>query len=109
MLTACRLKVMKPMLIKTLDIKARDELRWIASSRLFIGNHNAETCDLFSDCYLQGVKRTSHLQAPIMLLSGHDGDIFCTKFAPSGQFLASAGFDRLICALLFDFFLLHCF
>ena len=34
-----------------------------------------------------------------MLLSGHDGDIYCTKFAPSGQFLASAGFDRLICTL----------
>ena len=47
---------------------------------------------------VQGVKRTSNLQAPIMLLSGHEGDIYCTKFAPSGQFLASAGFDRLICA-----------
>lgn len=43
-----------------------------------------------------GVKRLSKLQAPIMLLSGHDGDIFCTKFSPNGQFLASAGFDRLI-------------
>lgn len=43
-----------------------------------------------------GIRRTSHLQAPIMLLSGHEGDIYCTKFAPSGQFLASAGFDRLI-------------
>jgi Prp8 binding protein len=43
-----------------------------------------------------GIKRTSNLQAPIMLLSGHDGDIFCTKFAPSGRFLASAGFDRQI-------------
>ena len=39
-----------------------------------------------------------------MLLSGHEGDVFCTKFAPSGQFLASAGFDRLICTLQF-----HCF
>lgn len=61
------------------------------------------SCDDYvyvSDVFLQGVKRTSHLQAPIMLLSGHEGDIYCTKFAPSGQFLASAGFDRLICEYL---------
>lgn len=45
----------------------------------------------------KGVRRVSHLQAPIMLLTGHDGDIFCTKFSPNGQYLASAGFDRLVC------------
>lgn len=43
-----------------------------------------------------GQHRTSNLQAPIMLLSGHDGDIFCIKFSPNGQILASAGMDRLI-------------
>jgi len=40
--------------------------------------------------------RTSNLMAPIMLLTGHEGDIFCTKFSPDGQLVASAGFDRLI-------------
>ncbi|KAK6167431.1 hypothetical protein SNE40_021463 [Patella caerulea] len=43
-----------------------------------------------------GPPRTSSLDAPIMLLTGHEGDIFTAKFAPSGQMLASAGFDRLI-------------
>jgi len=42
------------------------------------------------------VTRSSGLQAPIMLLSGQEGDIFCGRFHPSGQTLASAGFDRLI-------------
>lgn len=41
-----------------------------------------------------GVTRTSTLTAPIMLLLGHDGDIFCTKFHPEGEILASAGYDR---------------
>jgi len=40
--------------------------------------------------------RTSNLEAPIMLLSGHPGDIFSLKFHPDGQFLASSGFDRQI-------------
>ena len=34
-----------------------------------------------------------------MLLSGHEGDIFCCKFSPDGKMLASAGFDRLICKI----------
>lgn len=43
-----------------------------------------------------GPPRTSSLLAPIMLLSGHEGDIFTCKFAPDGSSLASAGYDRLI-------------
>uniref|UniRef100_T1JD28 U5 small nuclear ribonucleoprotein 40 kDa protein n=1 Tax=Strigamia maritima TaxID=126957 RepID=T1JD28_STRMM len=43
-----------------------------------------------------GYPRTSSLDAPIMLLCGHPGEIFTAKFHPEGQFLASSGFDRLI-------------
>jgi len=43
-----------------------------------------------------GVSRTSKLQSPIMLLSGHGGEIFCSRFHPGGQTIASAGFDRMI-------------
>ncbi|XP_013413134.2 U5 small nuclear ribonucleoprotein 40 kDa protein [Lingula anatina] len=43
-----------------------------------------------------GPPRTSNLLAPIMLLSGHEGEIFTSKFSPDGTMLASAGFDRLI-------------
>ncbi|KAF6022729.1 hypothetical protein EB796_018975 [Bugula neritina] len=43
-----------------------------------------------------GIQRTSNLTAPIMLLTGHEGDIFCCKFSHDGQFIASTGFDRQI-------------
>ncbi|CAG9565072.1 unnamed protein product [Danaus chrysippus] len=42
------------------------------------------------------VPRTSNLYAPIMLLEGHQGEIFTAKFHPEGKHLASAGFDRQI-------------
>lgn len=45
----------------------------------------------------QGPPRTSSLQAPIMLMSGHEGEVYCCKFHPNGATLASSGFDRLIC------------
>ena len=32
-----------------------------------------------------------------MLLTGHEGEVFGTKFSPDGKLLASGGFDRLIC------------
>lgn len=35
--------------------------------------------------------------APIMLLEGHQGDIFSVEFHPEGQYLATTGFDRQIC------------
>lgn len=47
--------------------------------------------------YFQGPPRISNLEAPIMLLTGHEGDIFTAKFSPDGQLIASSGFDRLIC------------
>jgi len=40
--------------------------------------------------------RTSSLPAPIMLLSGHEGDVFTAKFSPDGEMIASGGFERLI-------------
>ncbi|KAB0795078.1 hypothetical protein PPYR_11917 [Photinus pyralis] len=42
------------------------------------------------------VARTSNLFAPIMLLEGHEGEIFTLEFHPEGQYLASSGFDRRI-------------
>ncbi|KAK2090541.1 U5 small nuclear ribonucleoprotein [Saguinus oedipus] len=40
-----------------------------------------------------GPGKCSSLQAPIMLLSGHEGEVYCCKFYPDGSTLASAGFD----------------
>lgn len=40
--------------------------------------------------------RTSSLLAPIMLLSGHEGEVFTCKFSPQGDIIASAGYDRRV-------------
>ncbi|CAD5229389.1 unnamed protein product [Bursaphelenchus okinawaensis] len=40
--------------------------------------------------------RTSSLMAPIMLLTGHQGEIFASRFSPNGKYLASSGFDQKI-------------
>ena len=42
------------------------------------------------------------LMSPNVQLQGHQGDIFSTKFSHCGNFLASAGHDRLI--LIWDVF-----
>ena len=43
-----------------------------------------------------GPPRTSNMDSPIMLLTGHEGEIYSAKFHPEGEFLASAGYDRQI-------------
>ncbi|SAM09551.1 hypothetical protein [Absidia glauca] len=42
------------------------------------------------------IKRTSGLQAPVMQLTGHEGEVYSTKFDPSGQHIASGSYDRRI-------------
>ncbi|GFH16134.1 WD40 repeat-like protein [Haematococcus lacustris] len=41
-----------------------------------------------------GVKRTSNLQAPIMKLTGHEGEVYSLNFSPDGKCLASGSFDK---------------
>lgn len=40
--------------------------------------------------------RTSGLQAPVMELTGHSGEIFAAKFDPTGNLIASGSMDRSI-------------
>ena len=44
----------------------------------------------------QGVRRTSGLLAPIMLLTGHGGEVFTLKYSPDGDVLASGSHDKHI-------------
>jgi Prp8 binding protein len=40
--------------------------------------------------------RTSGLQAPVMELSGHSGEVFVARFNPEGNYIASGSMDRSI-------------
>jgi Prp8 binding protein len=43
-----------------------------------------------------GVKRVSSLTAPIMLATGHDGEVLACEFNADGSCFASAGSDRCV-------------
>ncbi|CAG0898510.1 unnamed protein product [Cyprideis torosa] len=73
-----------------------DELG-VASSHQSFDEPNQATSDL----PLQSAPaRTSSLLSPIMLLSGHESEVYSAAFHPEGNWLASAGHDRQI--LLWD-------
>jgi WD40 repeat protein len=44
--------------------------------------------------YLQAVRRTSSLDAPIMLLTGHGSAVYTMKFNPQGTAIASGSHDK---------------
>ncbi|WEW59870.1 hypothetical protein PRK78_005351 [Emydomyces testavorans] len=45
---------------------------------------------------MKAIPRTSGLDAPIMELTGHTGEVFATRFDSTGQHIASGGMDRSI-------------
>ncbi|KAK9452613.1 WD40-repeat-containing domain protein [Dipodascopsis uninucleata] len=49
-----------------------------------------------SGALIQSVERSSNLQAPIIQLSGHTGEVYACKFDGTGQILASGSQDRTI-------------
>lgn len=49
-------------------------------------------------CVFSQSPRTSGLQAPVMELSGHTGEIFSAKFDLTGNLIASGSMDRSISA-----------
>jgi hypothetical protein len=51
---------------------------------------------LSHDRFLQGIRRTSNLLAPIMQLVGHGGEVLSMRFSPDGQTVASASADRTL-------------
>ncbi|KAM3443257.1 hypothetical protein MY4824_000560 [Beauveria thailandica] len=49
-----------------------------------------------SSALVQTAPRTSALQAPVMQLTGHSGEVFTAKFDPTGNLIASGSMDRSI-------------
>lgn len=49
-----------------------------------------------SGALTSAIPRTSGLQAPVMELSGHSGEIFAARFNPEGNYIASGSMDRSI-------------
>ena len=45
---------------------------------------------------VQAQPRTSGLQAPVMELTGHSGEVFAARFDPNGNYIASGSMDRTI-------------
>ncbi|KAF3924335.1 Jouberin [Orbilia brochopaga] len=45
---------------------------------------------------IKAIPRTSALQAPIMELAGHSGEIFAVRFDSTGEHIASGSFDRSV-------------
>jgi WD40 repeat protein len=45
----------------------------------------------------EAVRRTSSLDAPIMLLTGHGSAVYTMKFNPQGTAIASGSHDKDIC------------
>ncbi|KAI8950031.1 WD40 repeat-like protein [Xylaria longipes] len=52
--------------------------------------------DASGGALVQSMVRTSNLEAPVMELSGHSGEIFSAKFDPTGNLIASGSMDRSI-------------
>ncbi|KAK6064990.1 u5 snrnp complex [Seiridium cupressi] len=49
-----------------------------------------------SGALIQSAPRTSSLDAPVMELTGHSGEVFAAKFDPTGNLVASGSMDRSI-------------
>lgn len=45
---------------------------------------------------ITSIPRTSGLQAPVMELTGHSGEVFVARFNPEGNYIASGSMDRSI-------------
>ncbi|KAI9750412.1 MAG: hypothetical protein M1815_001786 [Lichina confinis] len=71
--------------------RQRSEANIGANSVVVVVNQTAQNGAL-----IQAIPRTSGLQAPIMELAGHAGEVFATRFDPTGQHIASGSIDRSI-------------
>ncbi len=73
----------------------------LVSHTLFDTSDLKTTLHIHNALFLQDSSRTSNLQAPNMLLTGHDAAVYSISFDPSGQHIASSSLDKHICEPLF--------
>lgn len=71
-------------------------LALVADKRVRFSNNDVANRLTKSNNELAIQPRRHFLRGPIMLLTGHDSEIFSAKFHPSGTSIASAGSDRSI-------------
>lgn len=57
---------------------------------------NGRAIAVASSALITSVPRTSGLQAPVMELAGHSGEVFVARFNPEGNYIASGSMDRSI-------------
>ena len=72
-----------------------------ASSQMVVSRQNGTNNQLATTngtngTLIQSQPRTSGLQAPVMELSGHSGEVFAARFNPEGNYIASGSMDRTI-------------
>jgi len=71
-----------------------------ASSQMVVKKQNVGQVALSTGAangtLVQAQPRTSGLQAPVMQLTGHSGEVFAAKFNPEGNYIASGSMDRSI-------------
>ncbi|KAH6561517.1 hypothetical protein BASA50_011228 [Batrachochytrium salamandrivorans] len=77
-------------IVKRPRVDSSDEASASRGKELLSGTH------LSSGSLIRTVKRVSDLDAPIMHLTGHEGEVLSCKFSPNGRHLATSSFDRLI-------------
>ena len=69
-----------------------------ASSNALVQSVSTHTTSAIQYLTFSQAPRTSGLQAPVMQLSGHSGEIFASKFDLTGNLIASGSMDRSISA-----------
>jgi Prp8 binding protein len=71
-----------------------------ASSQMLVKRQNVGQVALSpgaaNGTLIQTQPRTSGLQAPVMQLTGHSGEVFAAQFNPEGNYIASGSMDRSI-------------